>query len=208
MSQNAVGPIMLAMELGIGGMEFIDLMSGKHKEPDFLKIHPYGQIPALQEGAFSMGESNAIMRYMALAYGKQFYPVTKPKDCAKIDFAMDAFSNVYTAHMPIVYVVFGFAEASNDQAAANKAYTEAIETWISTHCTGKFVIGDTPTIADFKAAPFFFSAMQPACKKKLGFTPPARMVKYVKDFQAAIQSSKFMSEAGGYSIKEYAATKE
>jgi len=208
MSQNAVGPIVLAMELKIGDMEFCDLMKGAHKEPSYLKIHPYGQIPALQDGAFCLGESNAILRYLALAYAKNLYPVSSPKVCAKIDFAMETFSNVYQAHMPVVYVVFGFAQASSDQGAANKAYTEAIQMWLNTHLTGKFVTGDTPSIADYKAVPFFFAAMQPVCKKKLGFVPPPRMVKYCEDFMAAVPAAKFMREAGGFSIKEFAASKE
>lgn len=208
-SQNACGPVLLATDLGVGEGEFCDLMSGAHKQPEHLAIHPYGQIPALKDGDFCLGESNAILRYLALAYGQKYYPTSSPQTCAKIDFALDAFSNVYKPHMQVVYPVFGFGSAPEDQAAANAAYTEALTKWLDTHVQDrKFVTGDSLSIADFKAAPFFYSAIQPAMQKKAGFEAPARVKKFCEDFMAATAASKFMEEAGGFSIKEFAASKE
>jgi len=199
----------LAKDLKIGEPEMCDLMTGAHKKPEYLEIHPYGQIPGLKEGDFGLGESNAIMRYMAMAYGQKYYPVATPQTCAKIDFAMDAFSTVYKAHVLIVYTVFGFGSAPDDQAAANKAYCEAIEKWFAVHVKGsKFVTGDSLSIADFKVAPFFYAAIQPAMKTKLGFEPPQRAIKFCEDFMAAVPESTFLQNAGGYSIKEFAASKE
>lgn len=208
-SQNACGPVLLAMDLDVGGGEFCDLMSGAHKKPEHLAIHPYGQIPALQDGNVKLGESNAILRYLALAYGQKYYPAaTAPETCGKIDFALDAFSNVYKAHMKVVYPVMGFGSPPEDQAAANKEYTEAITKWFDIHVKGKFVNGDELSIADFKAAPFFFSAIQPALKSKAGFEAPARAVQYCDDFMKATKAHSFMLEAGGYSIKEFLASKD
>jgi len=208
-SQNACGSALLAMDLGVGEPEICDLMSGAHKKPEYLAIHPYGQIPGMKDGSFSLGESSAIMRYLALAYGQQYYPVKDPTLCGKIDFAMDAFSNVYKCHTAIVYNVLGFGSPPADQAKANQEYTDAINKWFDIHVKeGKFVGGDALTIADFKAAPFFYSAIQPVMKKKLGFEPPPRAVKYCDDFIGAVAASKFMQEAGGYSIKEFCASKE
>merc|ERR1719401_2995968 len=132
-SQNACGPTLLALDLGIGETELCDLMSGANKKPEHLAIHPYGQIPAMKDGDFCLGESSAILRYLALAYGQKYYPATSPQTCAKIDFAIDAFSMVYKAHVPVVYVVLGFAQASDDQSAANTAYAEAITKWFDIH---------------------------------------------------------------------------
>jgi len=209
-SQNACGAALLAMDLGVGEPEVCDLMSGAHKKPEYLAIHPYGQIPALKDGDFCLGESNSILRYLGLAYGSKYYPAgTDAQACGKIDFAMDAFSNVYKAHTKIVYTVLGFGAAPEDQVAANKEYTDAINKWFDVHVKDqKFVTGDTPSIADFKAAPFFYSAIQPCMKMKVGFEPPPRAVKYCEDFKAAVSASKFMDEAGGYSIREFCAMKE
>jgi len=70
------------------------------------------------------------------------------------------------------------------------------------------VSGVKPSLADFKVAPFFYSAMQPVMKKKMGFDVPERAVKFCNDFKDAVGASKFMDEAGGFSIKEFCTSKE
>jgi len=208
-SQNCVGPILLAMESGAGEMEMLDLMSGAQKTASFARINPSQTAPAIQDGEICSGESNAIMRYIAMKYAPQWYPVEDPNTCLKIDFAMDAYgSYVYGPHMDVVYVLFGFREKPTvPQAEANKLYADKIEKWFKDHVRGKFVTGDKLSIADFKVAPFMFSAIQPACNKKLGFKAPQRAVKYCDDFCAAVKASTFMKDAGGFSIAEFAASK-
>eukprot|EP00262_Sarcandra_glabra_P008866 TRINITY_DN2277_c0_g1_i1.p1 TRINITY_DN2277_c0_g1~~TRINITY_DN2277_c0_g1_i1.p1 ORF type:complete len:231 (+),score=37.46 TRINITY_DN2277_c0_g1_i1:93-785(+) len=49
-------------------MEFqlirIDMSKGQHKMPDYLKIQPFGQVPAFQDEDISLFESRAICRYI------------------------------------------------------------------------------------------------------------------------------------------------
>uniref|UniRef100_A0A453GG60 glutathione transferase n=1 Tax=Aegilops tauschii subsp. strangulata TaxID=200361 RepID=A0A453GG60_AEGTS len=51
LSANVTRVTTLLNELGL---EFdfvdVDLRTGAHKHPDFLKLNPFGQIPALQDG--------------------------------------------------------------------------------------------------------------------------------------------------------------
>jgi glutathione S-transferase len=42
----------------------VDLMTGEHNRPDHLARHPFGKIPVLQDGLFTLYESGAIMRYL------------------------------------------------------------------------------------------------------------------------------------------------
>eukprot|EP00971_Amphidinium_carterae_P227105 4504811-Amphidinium_carterae.1 len=129
----------------------------------------------MEDGNLKIGESLAILRYLAMKYGPQYYPVDKPAVCYKIDFALDTFKDVYDAHMKVVYPAMGFSSPPDDQAAANKEYGEKIAKWFNNHVTGKFVLGDTLCIADFKIAPFMFAATQPAIKALVGFTAAARV---------------------------------
>ena len=41
-------------------------MEGAHQTEAFSKINPYQHIPALEDGDFAIGESVAILRYIAL----------------------------------------------------------------------------------------------------------------------------------------------
>jgi hypothetical protein len=73
---------------------------------------------------------------------------------------------------------------------------------------GKFVNGDSLSIADFKAVPFIFACMQPAVETKSGFKVSDAAKTYVNNFLEAVPSSAFLKEAGGFSIVEYAKSKE
>ncbi|NET11355.1 MAG: glutathione S-transferase [Symploca sp. SIO2B6] len=47
----------------------IDLMKGEHKQPDYLAINPFGQVPALVDGDLVLQDAQAILVYLAKAYG-------------------------------------------------------------------------------------------------------------------------------------------
>ncbi|CAN6571278.1 unnamed protein product [Malus baccata var. baccata] len=49
----------------------IDLFKGEHKSPEFLKLQPFGQIPVIQDGDYTLYESRAIIRYYAEKYKSQ-----------------------------------------------------------------------------------------------------------------------------------------
>jgi glutathione S-transferase len=63
---------------------------GKNKEPAYLAMNPNGLVPTLQDGDFTLWESNAIVRYLARNYGKpdQLEPAD-PKVRAKANQWMD-----------------------------------------------------------------------------------------------------------------------
>ena len=43
----------------------LDLSKGEHKNPEYMKIHPHGAVPALVDGDVAMFESAAICLYLA-----------------------------------------------------------------------------------------------------------------------------------------------
>ncbi|KAG0473142.1 hypothetical protein HPP92_014550 [Vanilla planifolia] len=49
----------------------VDMSKGKHKTPDFLKLQPFGQVPAFQDEAVTLFESRAICRYLCDKYADQ-----------------------------------------------------------------------------------------------------------------------------------------
>jgi glutathione S-transferase len=46
----------------------IDLKSGEHKKPEFLKINPMGKLPVLRDGDVIITETPAILTYLADKY--------------------------------------------------------------------------------------------------------------------------------------------
>jgi glutathione S-transferase len=43
----------------------VDFSKGEHRQPSFLAINPHGKTPAFTDGEVKLGESNAIMWYIA-----------------------------------------------------------------------------------------------------------------------------------------------
>ncbi|XP_077246747.1 glutathione S-transferase F11-like [Tasmannia lanceolata] len=46
----------------------VDMSKGEHKKPDFLKLQPFGQVPAFQDENTTVFESRAICRYVSDKY--------------------------------------------------------------------------------------------------------------------------------------------
>lgn len=63
------------------GLEFeripVDLSKREQKNPDYLKIHPFGQVPALDDEGFIVYDSTIINEYLEDEYP---YPPLLPKD--------------------------------------------------------------------------------------------------------------------------------
>ncbi len=58
-------------ELGIP-YEFVllDMSVGEHHQPEFLKINPFGKVPAIVDGDFALFESGAILLYLNRKYSQ------------------------------------------------------------------------------------------------------------------------------------------
>jgi glutathione S-transferase len=63
---RAIRPLIMLEELAVPyEIVLIDFKSGEHRGAEYRKIHPHGQLPALQDGALTMFESAAICAYLA-----------------------------------------------------------------------------------------------------------------------------------------------
>jgi glutathione S-transferase len=63
---RAIRPLIMLEELAVPyEIVLIDFKGGEHRGAEYRKIHPHGQLPALQDGALTMFESAAICAYLA-----------------------------------------------------------------------------------------------------------------------------------------------
>jgi glutathione S-transferase len=46
----------------------LDLQSGEHRQPDYLRINPFGKVPAIVDNGVTLWESGAILLYLAEKY--------------------------------------------------------------------------------------------------------------------------------------------
>ena len=76
------------------GLEYeqkgINLGEGEGQKEDYLKMHPAGKIPVIDDDGFYLFESNAIIRYLAQKENSSLYPTDLKKRVVVdqwIDFA-------------------------------------------------------------------------------------------------------------------------
>ena len=126
---------------------------GKTDTPEYRGMNPTGLVPTLQEGDFTLWESNVILRYLCNAYAPEcsLWPAD-PRARANVDRWMDAQQTVLNRPMGVVF--WGLVRTPADQhdpkaiaqgvADAAKAYG-MIEPLLAQH---PYIAGNDFTIAD------------------------------------------------------------
>ncbi len=138
----------LAFERIDAGMQF-----GRNREPDYLAMNPNGRIPTLNDGDFTLWESNAIMRYLVLEYGdgEILYP-SRPRLRAGIDRWLDwTLSTLQPAERPVFWNLVRTPVAERDpvQIQADTDAVAALWQVLDRHLSGRtFVEGDDFSLAD------------------------------------------------------------
>lgn len=64
--------------------QFLDLSKGQQKNPSFLSLNPFGQVPALEDGDLTLFESRAITQYISHTHADKGTPLVthEPKKMA------------------------------------------------------------------------------------------------------------------------------
>lgn len=147
-------------ELGLP-FERVDagLQFGRVNDPDYRELNPNGQVPTLVDGAFSLWESNSILRYLAMQYGpsSSLYP-GEPKLRASIDRWLDwSLSTLAPAERPVFITLVRTPPEQRDMDALAANVKTLVSRWkiLDGHLQGRFhVEGDRFTIADIVLGAF------------------------------------------------------
>lgn len=139
----------------------VDLMTGEHMKPEFLKMNPSHMVPVLVDDDFVLTESSAIMKYLADKFDSPLYPKDLKKR-ARVNERMDwVNANLYREYAyHLVYPqVFPMHTRSPELAQeATVAWgKEKTCHWLEIMDqrligSNKFLCGDEMTIADMFAA--------------------------------------------------------
>ena len=88
-SHNVIPSVLLAKDIGAGDFEEMNIMTGAHMTPEMLKVNPWHQMPNMSDGDLNLGESGAIIRYIANKYDPEKYGGADPAKKAIIDWALE-----------------------------------------------------------------------------------------------------------------------
>jgi glutathione S-transferase len=140
----------------------VDLMSGGNLDPAYLAINPNGIVPFLVDDDFRLGESSAILKYLADKVGSPAYP-TELRARAKVNEALDWLNTQLHEYFCLftVYPNFGIPHGL-DPAIAQGLIAfgeEHAPRWLKVldeHMLGRrnFICGDQITLADYLGSSF------------------------------------------------------
>lgn len=140
----------------------VDLMAGGHQTPEYLALNPNGIVPFLVDGDFKLGESAAILKYLAIRSHSTAYPEALQAQM-KVDETLAWFSMQFHEAFcvmvcyPIMGVPHGMAP---EMLAGLQAYgRDHAPRWLKVldqHMLADqpYLCGDRITIADYLALSF------------------------------------------------------
>jgi glutathione S-transferase len=144
----------LAYERIDAGMAF-----GKNDQPQYLAMNPNGRVPTLVDGDYVLWESNSIMRYLNLAYGKGFaiYPQS-PQARAAVDRWLDwTLSTLQPVDRPVFWSLVRTPKEKRDMVAIQKDVDAEAMVWRIPEALlarRRYIEGDEFTIADIALGAF------------------------------------------------------
>jgi glutathione S-transferase len=126
----------------------IDLANGEHKQAAYLSKNRFGQVPVLEDGSYTLSDSNAILVYLATKYdaARSWLPENLIEAAEVQRFLSIAAGKIaYGPAAARLVNVFG-AGLDHDNAITS---AHAVLAELDTHLDGRnWLVGDQPTIAD------------------------------------------------------------
>jgi glutathione S-transferase len=125
----------------------VDLLAGAHKQPEFLSINPFGQVPAIDDNGITIADSNAILVYLAIKYADSSWFPSDPEGAARVQLWLSVAAG-QLANGPAVARLANILGAKLDKERAQQIADNLFKL-IETHLAQQqFLVGNAPTIAD------------------------------------------------------------
>lgn len=137
--------------LSLLGLEYrridVDLMKGAHKQPDFLRLNAFGQVPVLVHDGHAIPDSNAILVYLAKTSGRSEWLPEDPIGAAAVQrwLSFAAGPIAYGPARARLITVFGAKYDANETIAHAHATLRLLDEQLS---KTEFLVGARPTLAD------------------------------------------------------------
>jgi glutathione S-transferase len=125
----------------------VDLARGAHKQPGFLALNSFGQVPVIQDGEFTLCDSNAILVYLATRYGGERWLPRDAEGAARVQrwLSVAAGQLAFGPAVARLVVVFKAPYNQDDAKARAHALFAVMERELGER---PYLAGAAPTIAD------------------------------------------------------------
>jgi glutathione S-transferase len=125
----------------------VDLARGAHKQPEFLRINPFGQVPVLVHDGHVIPDSNAILVYVAKTWSRQDWLPEEPAAAAAVQrwLSFAAGPIAYGPARARLITVFGAKYEPSETIAHAHASLRLLDEQLA---VSAFLTSERPTIAD------------------------------------------------------------
>jgi glutathione S-transferase len=125
----------------------VDLAKGAHKAPEYLKLNRLGQVPVLDDDGTVVADSNAILVYLALKFGRTDWLPQDPAGAAAVQRWLSVAAGQIAFGPAAARLITVFGAGFNAEEVIARAH--AILKHIDAELAGRaWLVGDRPTIAD------------------------------------------------------------
>ncbi|XXG65801.1 hypothetical protein AAC387_Pa05g3418 [Persea americana] len=140
----------------------VDLLKGEHKNPDFLKLQPFGVVPVIQDGDLTLYESRAIIRYYAEKYKSHGVDLlgTTVEDRAVVEQWLEVEGQnfhqpIYTLVLQILYYPkLGLPTDEKAVKEGEENLGKVLDIYEERLSKSKYLAGDFYSLADLSHLPF------------------------------------------------------
>lgn len=125
----------------------VDLAQGAHKQPAFLALNPFGQVPVLDDGGTVVTDSVAILVYLAKKLERRDWLPEAPAAAAEVQrwLSVAAGQIAYGPAAARLVTVFGAPYRPEEVILRAHAILALVEARLADR---PFLTGATPTVAD------------------------------------------------------------
>ena len=149
----------------------VDSAHQAHKSPEFLSMNPFGQVPVLTDGSVVLRDSQAILFYLARAYGKGAWLPDDPVTAAQVVAWLATAANEVWQGPAMLRLHHKFGRPIDQTASL--AVTAGLFQILEAHLSAQqWLVNPLPTIADVAMYPYI--ALAPEGKSDLEPFPNLR----------------------------------
>jgi glutathione S-transferase len=175
----------------------VDLKSGAHKQPEFLALNPFGQVPVLDDDGTVVSDSNAILVYLAKKLRRTDWLPDDPQGAAAVQRWLSVAAGEL-AHGPATarrIAVLGTKQ--NPDEAIERAHR--LLKLLEAHLAGReWLVGERPTIADVA----LYSYVARAPEGNIDLSPYSRVNAFLSRIEALPGFTPFVSTPVGLNARK------
>ncbi|WP_020407929.1 glutathione S-transferase family protein [Hahella ganghwensis] len=157
----------------------VDLLKGEHKQPSFLELNAFGQVPVMDDSGIILADSNAILVYLASRYDDGAWLPTDPERAGTTQRWLSVAATALLNGPGSARLITLFGAKLNVEEALKKS-ADLLAIMEAELSRREFFVGSTPTIADI--AMYTYTAHAP--EGNVSLEPYPHVLSWLKRIEA------------------------